>query len=420
MIHTENRIFFLIIAPGWEKLALAELQEKVTLFFPHQSPPTCKVEKGGIELLWDMTSGLTLCYLLKIPTNILLRLDHFRCRDFPRLYQKLGKIPWRNFLTGPVPAPHISVSCQRSRLLHTQRIQQTAEQALAKYFQGNPPAKKLALPTDSLAQGHLLIRFQDDECSISLACAGERLSLRGYRPYVLDAPLRENLAAAIVYFLRQKLPLANYHLIDPMCGAGTHLLEAALFFTPNFARPYHFEYFPVLQAQAQIIPQIKSQLAQVVAGICPLYQAFLGYDHNPAAIAASQNNWQLARQLVSGIDIAISWEMADLLATVSGPLPLQSPEQKNMVIINPPFGKRLHPDHPDHPDQDLESFYQTILKQCQGKSSPELLALLIPQSFSPHKIADKKFDLIDRLPFEHGGLAVQCLLFCCKSPANIH
>ncbi len=127
-------LFFIIVPPGFELTAKKELEEKAQLFFPqHDFSFLQKVTPivGGFEIHLPMTVGLSLNKILKIPTRILLRVESFKCRDFPKLFNKLKKLEWRQYLIGQIPA--VDVTCHKSRLINTNRIKETAHKIPAKF-----------------------------------------------------------------------------------------------------------------------------------------------------------------------------------------------------------------------------------------------------------------------------------------------
>ena len=89
------------------------------------------------------------------------------------------------------------------------------------------------------------IRIVDDECTLSINTSGERLNIRNKRTLIGLAPLRENLSAALLYFLQsfiKKDPNIETRLIDPMCGTGIFLLEAATANLRNKDRQFSYEF----------------------------------------------------------------------------------------------------------------------------------------------------------------------------------
>ena len=196
---------FAITAPGLEALCAGEL---TALGLANRPVP------GGVEF----HGGLREIYLanlwLRTATRVVVRLDSFRCRSFPDLFQRTRRLPWGQFLRTQTRV-EVSASSRGSRLFHTDRIADTVREAI-----GHDSAVSLAPCTQ-----RLLVRFEDDICQLSVDSSGELLHRRGYRQDAAPAPLRETLAAAM-------LLLAGWdgreRLLDPLCGSGTLPIEAAL------------------------------------------------------------------------------------------------------------------------------------------------------------------------------------------------
>ena len=118
----ENLRLFLIIPPGLEDLAVREMNQKL-------APVKHNVIKGGIEAEADLEWIVNAHLLLKIPVRILLRITEFKVKDFPKLHQKFAKFAWKDFLAHP--EPEWEITCRKSRLMHTGRIEETIKKALA-------------------------------------------------------------------------------------------------------------------------------------------------------------------------------------------------------------------------------------------------------------------------------------------------
>src|SRR5262245_6522494 len=100
--------FFLVVTPGLEELAMAELKTKWKRLH-HADPeafekdPEVELQKGGLRLKIFEGAGWLLNSHLKIPTRVLQRVDVFKAKDFPKLYNRLKKVPWNKFFrTGAV------------------------------------------------------------------------------------------------------------------------------------------------------------------------------------------------------------------------------------------------------------------------------------------------------------------------------
>lgn len=354
--------FYLIIPPGMEQLALSELNEKWQLHFPDIGIPQSNITLGGIEIETTLELGLSLNYILKIPGRILYRLDSFKCRDFPKLFNRLKKIPWNKYLLGQIP--QIKSSSHKSRVFDSRKVEKTVRDALNTYYKGQPPKKKVLEKVESAPLMSIYLRFDEDICSLAVDTSGERLHKRGQKTFVGAAPLRENLAAGLVYFYKQNFPQINY-LVDPMCGSGTFLIEAKEFYHTNIDRDFAFEYFPSVKD----VPKLEDLNKH-------LFDNFLGMDMDPKIIEAAKANSE-----------NISFVVEDLFTG-------KSEVEGVGVIFNPPYGKRLK----------LEHKIEDMALKAQEKFSAGVVGILIPEAI-PFSLKAKKV-----LAFSNGGIKVKFYL----------
>ncbi len=89
-MQTDKHNFFLVIPIGFNDIGKNELINKWSLYFPAEEVPYYKLQHGGIEVHTSLDYGHALNQILKVPSNILLRLDKFKCRDFPKLFKKIS------------------------------------------------------------------------------------------------------------------------------------------------------------------------------------------------------------------------------------------------------------------------------------------------------------------------------------------
>ena len=198
----------------------------------------------------------------------------------------------------------------------------------------------------------LNLHMDGEFCTLSLSLSGESLHRRGYRLEGGKAPLKETLAAAILIraawpkYLKQENPI----LLDPMCGTGTLLIEAAFMafdIAPGLDRTY-FGFSGWKQHDLKIWQKLLKEAEDRQAkGLARKDVKILGSDIHPEAIAKSQENISKA-----GLASYISVELKDCANLVSpegqiqdSPLHPESLEgQKNKLIIcNPPYGERMNP-----------------------------------------------------------------------------
>lgn len=167
-----------------------------------------------------------------------------------------------------------------------------------------------------------MARIEDDLCTLSLDTSGQPLHRRGHKEAVGKAPMRETLAAL---FLRECGYTGSEPVVDPMCGSGTFVIEAAeiaLGLKPGRSRSFGFEALASFDAEAW------TSMRQGSAGATDL--RFHGFDRDAGAIRFSQQN-------------AAKAGVSDVASFACQPVSeLQPPEgPKGLVIINPPYGARI-------------------------------------------------------------------------------
>ena len=374
---------FLVVTPGLEDLAKQELYEKIDLFFPDCEVPEMELLTGGIEVKWELLKAVQLNTILKIPTRILLRVDSFKCRDFPKLFKRIQRYPWKDVLFGP--QFKLSVSSKSSRLIHTKRIEDSVNDGILKYFKAFPPKKNVLEKMQETPIQSIYIRFNQDICTISLDTSGEALYRRGLKLFTTEAPIRETIASALLYNLHRYIENDRYTLIDPMCGSGTHLLESSHFYESNHHRQYQFYYWPKF-------PEFES--AKINSHFLPkIFIKYFGFDQDRDTIEVAKKN---LKQYNSK---NILFKQKDLF--ISEPLK----DGQNVILINPPYGKRIAP------YQQLEDFYHALFEKCYEQYEPELFGMVVPNSFSYRRIIIKNYRLLEKRDFSNGGIKVHFLLF---------
>lgn len=229
-------------------------------------------------------------------------------------------------------------------------------------------ARGMALHVDPEAPDiHVTVRMHDDTVIVSLDLAGASLSHRGYRVHHGAAPLREHLAAVLLMLARWDA--RSEILLDPMCGAGTICIEAALMATaaPLWPRSHAPAYLrlPVFAA--------RSDCAWPREPLFPDTRALvLGNDVDARALAAAQANARAA-----GTDVA--WSRGDFRALTRAQVearaagragahtapsgPARHPGQRGLILCNPPYGHRLERGQDDD-DQRVLDLYRDLGDWC--------------------------------------------------------
>jgi putative N6-adenine-specific DNA methylase len=368
-----QNIFFLTFPVDLEVFGEEELALKWPLFFPESSYKVHSRVMGGIEIECSIDAGFQLNHILKCPSRILLRLTSFKCRDVPKLFQRTSKFNWSPYLLSTAPKVHIAAT--ESRLFDSRKIEKAFHDGVAEFFRHQPMKKKYQELNSSLDSApEIFIRFENDTCTFSLDTTGELLHKRGEKLLTGLAPIRESLASLLLMAMGAT-PEAT--LIDPMCGSGTFLIEAHDFFKANNAREFSYKNTPIYIEQKSHM-----HLAEVLEQ--KLFSSFLGFDNNKDIISEAGFN-KGTRNIVFNTKDVLEDEIHE--------------SKKNVVILNPPYGKRVG----NKSEIDIK-YYLNILRAIQKNYSPIKIGIIIPQEHALR--STKELNILKAIPFKNGGIAV--------------
>jgi putative N6-adenine-specific DNA methylase len=358
--------FFVITAPGLEAICGAEA---VALGLEE-----CLPAVGGVTFSGGLHELYAANLYLRTATRILVRLGDFKATDFPELFRKTLRLPWGSFLR-PDTAIEIRATAHRSRLIHTGRIVETVNAAIERAL-GRDASSDIQAAFKQL----ILVRFEEDNCTISCDSSGELLHKRGYRSVAGAAPLRETLAAASLLLLGWD---GSIPLCDPLCGSGTIAVEGGLLAThqpPGRYRDFAFMHWPGYRPGLwQALTAAADR--QIVASPSAIYAS--DSDHRVLAVAA-----QNAQQ--AGVAEMIDFSCAELqsLPVRSGP---------GLVLCNPPYGIRLEP------GEDLLALYRNLGNGFMRAFPGWTIAFIAPDE---HLAAATGLEVRTRARLVNGGLAV--------------
>jgi putative N6-adenine-specific DNA methylase len=368
--------FFAVAPPGIESLTQGEL---AALGLGRGAPA---VETGGVTFSGPLHDGYKANLCLRTATRVLMRIETYKAADFTSLEKHWNRIPWELYLP-PDATPQLRVSCRKSRLYHSDAVAQRLQAALAQNFETVDSTDGLpaAADPDSSPPPLLFVRLLHDRCTVSLDSSGEALYRRGLKTQVTEAPLRENLAAAI-------LMLAGYDgrqpLMDPMCGSGTFSIEAAMMaadIPAGWYRPFAFFAWPAYHLNQGRWVHLRRQ-AQIRFRIPERPQIFAS-DIDPEACGMLSAN-------LAGIEPApaVAINVADFFS-------LRPAGDTGVVVLNPPYGRRIDAGREGH-------LYREIGEKLQKDFRNWTAAVIIPDR-----------QLLREIPFAvrvhplvHGGLKV--------------
>jgi putative N6-adenine-specific DNA methylase len=328
--EAERMSLFVGSAPGLEAL-LAEEARALGLGTP-------RAVAGGIELDGDRTTLYRANLELGLATQVRLRLGRFHAAHFSELVRRASELPWERWLA-PDARVRFRSTAQRSRLHHTGAIDERVAEAIATRLGGPVIA---ADGEEEVALVHA--RFERDEATLSLDTSGAPLHRRGYRLATAKAPLREDLARALVITSRwdRRSPL-----VDPMAGSGTIAIEAAMLargIAPGRARRFAFEDAPTHDAAllVRLRAEADERAGVGVSGRSPgSSPRILARDRDEGAVTAARANAERA---------GVTLEHA--VASLSEPFAIDSDE--GALVTNPPWGVRVAR------DRDLRPLYDRL------------------------------------------------------------
>jgi putative N6-adenine-specific DNA methylase len=367
--------FFLSVLPGFEDLAARELKD----WFPDI---TSKPEHGGVTVEAPLATGLAMNLVLKVPTRILLRLETFRCRDFPKLYRKVEEYPWHEIID-PRTKFSVEVASSRSRLKIKARIAEACERGWSAY-----QTKRKARP-DPERPAMLFVRFNNDECTLSLDTSGDRLHKRGQREHVGIAPLRETIAAALLQLIEKSLPVGeirDVELVDPMMGSGTFLIEAALRDQAIQARDFAFNSFKHGELKTPVLERKRV-----------LFKTLTGFDKDAKTIQAAEHN-------LLGLTPEAEIRKTDIFQ--AAPLPQKAPSHQRWLVANPPYGERLKIKKP------LPEYYAELFAACENVARPDRACFILPAKAVKGRLTlPKAWKVLEKRSFSNGGIPVLAFVF---------
>lgn len=347
--------FFLVCPIGLESLLENEFKAKTRKYYPNSTFEVLERATGGLEIECEMIEGLSLNQILKTPSKILMRLKTQKCRDLPKFYNIIKKIPWRDYLTQE--SVEVSITAKKSRIIHTKRLEDSFTKALSDYF----AAQKLK---GSILEAHkddpkqkIFIRLDNDNLTISFDTSGELLHIRGDRAFRGHASIRENIASLLLIKLMKGLPQGEYNLIDPMCGTGTFLFEWQKR-NQLQTRKFLYEYLNPLQFSEKAL-NLETSMPED-------HFKYFGFDIDEDIILKLKKSSEIS---FATQDIQMAKQMVG----------------NNIVVLNPPFGKRVKI------DGNKVKFFEDLIRYIKQAYCPVRLGIIIPRDYVGKISGDKTY-----------------------------
>ena len=280
-----------------------------------------KIGRRMVSFTGDKEMMYRANFQLHTAIRILKPILHFKAQCADDVYEEIKKIDWTTYLDDDKTFAVDSVVFSEE-FRHSKFVSYKVKDAIVDQFREKTGKR----PNISVANPDLRLNMHiaEDQCTLSLDSSGESLHRRGYRQESVEAPLNEVLAAGMILLSGWK---GDTDFIDPMCGSGTILIEAALIaknMAPGlFRKEYAFEKWP--DFDADLFDEIYNDESQEREFQHHIY----GYDIDTKAV-----NTALLNVKAAGLTKDITVKQQDFKD-------FTQPVNKSIIITNPPYGERI-------------------------------------------------------------------------------
>ncbi len=292
---------------------------------------------------------------LRCADRVLLKIGEFTAVTFDELFEQTKTLPWEDWITRDGRFT-VNAKTHKSELRSGRSCQSIVKKAVVERLGA-------AYGIDHFAETGpdftIQVALYKNVAQLTIDTSGPGLHKRGYRAAAGDAPLKEPLAAALVmlsFWNQERL------LIDPMCGSGTILIEAAMLarnIAPGWKREFASEGWPSIPTQLWQEARQAAETAVQPGGNLQLF----GYDIDPAVIEIAKGN-----AAVAGVADDITFATKDVKD-------LWIDRQYGIMISNPPYGMRLNE------FQEMNKIYVSLNKMLRKKNGWSLYLLTADEKF---------------------------------------
>ena len=285
----------------------------------------CQVVNGKVRFQGDVRTIITTNLWLRAADRVKIVVGEFPARTFEELFQGVYKLDWENYLPLGAKFPISKAKCVKSKLHNEPSVQAISKKAVVKKLQKvyhRPDGVPLQ---ENGAEFRIEVSILKDKATVMIDTTGASLFKRGYRVEKGGAPIKENMAAAII-------ELSNWYpdkpFIDPTCGSGTFCIEAAMIgmnIAPGFNRDFAFEEWNWVDAD--LVQKVRDEAEEKANYDIEL--DISGFDIDGRMIEIAKKNAEEA-----GLGDVIKLKQMRLQD-------LKTDKINGVIISNPPYGERL-------------------------------------------------------------------------------
>lgn len=285
----------------------------------------CQVENGKVRFQGDVRTIATTNLWLRSADRIKIVVGEFPARTFEELFQGVYKLDWENYLPLGAKFPISKAKCVKSKLHNEPSVQAISKKAVVKKLQKVYHRPEGVPLQESGAEFRIEVSILKDKATVMIDTTGASLFKRGYRVEKGGAPIKENMAAAII-------ELSNWYpdkpFIDPTCGSGTFCIDAAMIgmnIAPGFNRDFAFEEWNWVDDD--LVQQVRDEAEEKANYDIEL--DISGFDIDGRMIDIAKKNAEEA-----GLADVIKLKQMRLQD-------LKTDKINGVIVSNPPYGERL-------------------------------------------------------------------------------
>jgi 23S rRNA (guanine2445-N2)-methyltransferase / 23S rRNA (guanine2069-N7)-methyltransferase len=352
-----------------------------------------KEEQGNIRFTGSLEQAYRVCLWSRVAIRVLMPIAQFSAKTTDELYAGIHDLPWEDHIDGEGSTLAVDFNSFRSKIHHTQYGAQRVKDGVVDRFREQTGER----PSVDLHQPDLRINVyvKHNQATVSIDLSGESLHKRGYRVTTTAAPLKEHLAAAILMTADwANLAKQGWSLIDPMCGSGTFLIEAATMaadIAPGLQRDY-FGFLYWKQHDKTAWKQLKAEAERRRQSGLSRLPLIMGGDADASAVKAAKENIAEA-----GLADRIQVEQRDLL---DWPAQSKQLSHQGLMVCNPPYGTRMGQ------ASELHYLYES-LGNIISDSLPGWRTTLITDNADLAKFTG--LAEFERFPFDNGPIPCQVI-----------
>ncbi len=415
-IKNEDMLFFFITPLGLEDIVQADV---INILTTNQRPfKLIESTKGGFEIEMCFVQLIDLIPYMKGLTRILMRLGNTAnpklyktiVRDYPKLFQKISKYPWENFLFGDLPK--IEVSTSNSRIFDSRKIEKAIHEGIERHYQMKPVKAVYLAKKESHSPNTLFVRVINDELTMSIDLVGDRLDQRHEKLLTSKAPLRESIANALAKKSFSIIPKNCYPLtlIDPFVGSGTMIKESLELHTPTMKRiineDYAFFNFPVFDKWKKSLdfkefkPRFDYYKNLTIKN--NVIKDIKAFDLDPVMLKTAKTNLENA---IKNFNTPITFEIQDATE-------FSFKNENNtttFIFTNPPYGERIELKNAKGESISSDNFLTMIISRFHHEKINYVGFVSTPEQTKTIK-KSPNHEILYRKTFKNGGLDVEFIL----------